>query len=75
MGVVGGILARRIIPKMSADNAAFGLLIAVIGAMCGGFAAALFGLSSSIVPNLIIAFVGSMVVLFFYREYLSDAVS
>lgn len=75
MGVLGGVLARRIIPKMETNNAVFALFIAIIGSIFGGFAAALIGIEgSNVVPNLIIAFGGALFVLFFYRAYLSDAV-
>ena len=76
MGVLVGILARRVIPKMETNNPIFALFIAIVGSIFGGFAAALLGIeASNVIPNLIIAFAGAVFVLFFYKAYLSDGVS
>lgn len=75
MGILGGILARQIIPKMETDNAVFAVVIAIIGSLGGGFTAALLGVQEGhIISNLALAFGGAILVLFFYRQYLSDAI-
>lgn len=74
MGVVVGVLSRRVLPKMSTTGAMFSVLIAVIGGVCGGFFSALIGGGAGLIPNLILAAAGSLVVMFFYREYLVDVV-
>ncbi len=75
VGIATGALAKALIPKLDRNNWIFALLIAVTGAMAGGFAAAISGVSDSFVINLVIAFIGAVVVLFFYRQYLSDVVN
>ncbi len=76
MGVIGGIAANRLLPKMEISNSIFAFVIAIVGSIFGGFAAALIGIEASmVIPNLIIALAGASVVLFFYRQYLSDTVS
>lgn len=74
VGVFSGALAKALIPKLDKNNWIFALLIAITGAMAGGFAAAITGVGESFVVNLVIAFIGAVVVLFFYRQYLIDVV-
>lgn len=74
VGFFTGLLAKALIPKLDRDNWIFAFFIAVTGAMAGGFAAAISGVSENLVINLIIAFIGAVVVLFFYKQYLSDVV-
>ena len=72
-GGAAGILAKKLIPKMGTVNWMFAGFIAIIGACVGGFAAALSGLSQGqMVVDVIVAFVGSMVVLVFFRQFLSE---
>lgn len=72
VGIVGGIIARRVIPKMEMDNSIFAIFIAIVGSIFGGFASALVGFESSILASTVIALFGSVTVLFFYKQYLTD---
>ncbi len=72
VGIVGGVAARRLIPKMEMNNSIFAIFIAIVGSIFGGFAAALIGFESSVVISSIIALAGSLTVLFFYKQYLTD---
>ena len=75
-GIAGGILAKKFIPKMGNVNWMFAGFIAIIGACVGGFAAALSGLSQGqMVIDLSVAFAGSVVVLVFFRQFLSEGTS
>ncbi len=75
VGVIGGLLARRMVPTLDFNNNVFAFIIAIVGAIFGGFAAALIGIKAEmVIPNLIIAFIGSVMTLFFYRQYLTDTV-
>lgn len=73
-GIAAGALAKAVIPKLEMDNWLFGLFIAIVGSMAGGFAASLTGLGESMVSNLLVAFAGAIIVLFFYRQYLDEIV-
>lgn len=72
VGFFSGALAKALIPKLDKNNWIFATLIAITGAMAGGFAAAISGVQANAVVNIVIAFAGAMVVLFFYRQYLMD---
>ena len=73
-GIAAGALAKAAIPRMSRDNWIFALFVAVVGSMAGGFAASLSGLGTSAVGNMIVAFAGGIIVLFFYRQYIDEVV-
>ena len=73
MGVFGGIIASRVIPKMEMSNTFFAFMIAMVGSIFGGFAASLLGIEA-IAMTLAVALMGAFIVLFFYRQYLSDSV-
>ncbi len=72
VGIIAGILAKRLIPSMSRANWAFAALIAIVGAMTGGFAGEISGAGTTYLAETIVAIIGAAVVLFFYRQYLSD---
>ena len=75
VGILGGIAAHRMIPAVDFNNSVFAYIIAIVGAVGGGFAASLIGIKPEMmIPNLILALAGSLLVLFFYRQYLSEAV-
>ena len=74
MGVVGGLIASRLIPKMEVSNTVFAFLIAMVGSIFGGFAASLIGIKA-VFMTLVVALFGALVVLFFYRQYLTDSVN
>ncbi len=73
VGIVTGILAKRVVPKMETSDWFFAALIAIVGAMMGGFAGEVSGVSNDIfVVKMIIALAGSFTTLFFFREYISS---
>ena len=72
IGFFAGALAKAIVPKLDKNNWFFAFLIAITGAMAGGFATAISGVSGNYLVNCLIALAGATVVLFFYRQYLSD---
>jgi len=65
LGMLLGIIASRLIPKME---------FAIVGAIFGGFAASIMGYNN-IPASAVLAVVGSLTVLFFYKHYLTDTVS
>lgn len=72
VGVIAGVLAKRLIPTMDRSNWMFAAIIAIIGAMTGGFAGEVSGAASGFVTEAIVAIIGTGVVLFFFRQYLTD---
>jgi len=72
VGLVAGFLAKRVIPSMDKSNWIFVAIIAVIGAVFGGFAGELSGASFNYVTEVMVAMVGTGLVLFFFRQYVSD---
>ena len=72
VGLVAGVLAKRVIPSMDKSNLIFVAIIAVIGAVFGGFAGELSGASSNHITEIIVAMVGTGLVLFFFRQYVTD---
>ena len=69
-----GIVASRLIPKMEFSNTVFAFVIAIVGAIFGGFAASIMGFNQLLASG-ILAVVGSITVLFFYKHYLTDTVA
>ena len=74
VGMLLGIVASRLIPKMEFSNAVFAFVIAIVGAIFGGFAASIMGFNQLLASG-ILAVVGSITVLFFYKHYLTDTVA
>ncbi len=74
LGMLLGIIASRLIPKMEFSNAFFAFVIAIVGAIFGGFAASIMGYNQ-ILASGGLAVIGSLTVLFFYKHYLTDTVS
>lgn len=72
VGLVAGILAKRTMPNMSTSNWAFAALIAIVGAFFGGFAGEISGAGQTYLAEGVVAVIGAVTVLYFYRQYLSD---
>jgi len=75
VGIVVGILAKRVIPSLDRSNWLFAALIAIVGAFTGGFAGEISGAGQSYVMETIVAVVGAVTVLYFFRQYMSDVKS
>jgi len=72
VGIIVGILAKRVIPTLNRNNWIFATLIAIVGAFFGGFAGEISGAGQNHVIETLVAIVGSVTVLFFFRQYMSE---
>lgn len=73
VGIVAGVLAKQVIPSMDRNNWIFAAIIAIVGALTGGFAGEVSGASQNIfLIEGLVALIGAGVVLFFFRQYLTD---
>lgn len=72
VGIVVGILAKRVIPTLDNKNWGFAALIAIVGAFTGGFAGEISGAGQTFLVEAIVAVVGAVTVLFFFRMYMAD---
>lgn len=72
VGVVAGVLAKRVVPTMNKSSMIFAALIATVGAFFGGFAGEISGAGTTFMAEGIVAVIGAGIVLFFYRQYLAD---
>lgn len=75
VGIVVGVLAKRVIPTLNKNNWIFATLIAIVGAFFGGFAGEISGAGQNLLVEGIVAVVGAVTVLYFFRQYMSDAKS
>lgn len=72
VGIIVGILAKSVIPSLDKRNWIFASLIAIVGAFTGGFAGEISGAGQSYAAEVVVAIIGAVTVLFFFRLYLSD---
>ena len=72
VGIIAGVLAKQLIPNMDKSNWFFAAFICIVGAMTGGFAGELSGASQGFATEALVAVTGAMIVLFFFRQYLTD---
>ena len=72
VGVVAGVLAKRVVPTMNKSSMIFAALIATVGAFFGGFAGEISDAGTTFMAEGIVAVIGAGIVLFFYRQYLAD---
>lgn len=72
VGVVVGILAKRVIPTLDNRNWIFAGIIATVGAFTGGFAGEISGAGQNYAIETIVAIIGAVTVLFFFRQYMAD---
>lgn len=72
VGIVVGVLAKRVIPTLDKRNWIFAALIAIVGAFTGGFAGEISGAGQNYVVEGIVAVIGAVTVLFFFRQYMSE---
>lgn len=72
VGVVAGVLAKRVVPTMNKSSMFFAALIATVGAFFGGFAGEISGTGTNLMAEAVVAIIGAGIVLFFYRQYLAD---
>ena len=72
IGLIAGSVAKMITPQEEGGGWISSLGIGILGSIAGGFLAGLIGLrSSSSLGSLIIAVLGSLVVLFVYHRYIA----
>lgn len=72
VGIITGVLAKRVIPSLDKKNWVFALMIATVGAFTGGFAGEISGAGQSYAVEVAVAIVGAVTVLFFFRNYMTD---
>lgn len=73
-GLLVGILAKKVIPRLGGIDWMFAAAIAIVGAFTGGFAGEVSGMSRDILPvQIAVALLGAVFVMYFYRQYISDA--
>ena len=72
VGIITGVLAKRVIPTLDKRNWIFAALIAIVGAFTGGFAGEISGAGQNYATETIIALFGAVTVLFFFRQYMQD---
>ena len=70
VGLLAGSVAKMITPQKESGGWLSSLGLGIAGSFLGGFLAGLIGISShSILGSLLIALVGSVVVLFLYHRF------
>lgn len=73
IGLIAGSVAKMITPQEEKGGWVSSLVVGIIGSIVGGFIAGLLGFSNDrIIPGLVIAFIGAVIVLYVYHKYLSD---
>ncbi len=73
IGLIAGTGAKMVTPQEEKGGWVSSLVVGIIGSFVGGFLAGLFGFSNDrLIPNLVIAFIGAVIVLFIYHKYLAD---
>ena len=73
VGIITGVLAKRVIPTLDKRNWIFAALIATVGAFTGGFFGEISGAGQNYALETIVACVGAVTVLYFFRQYMSEA--
>ena len=72
VGLIAGSVAKMITPQEEKGGWLSSLLIGVVGSIAGGFIAGLIGFSAhNILASLIVAIIGSLIVLYIYHKYLT----
>ncbi len=71
VGLVAGSIAKMITPQEEKGGWLSSLIIGIIGAFVGGFIASFFASSFTLLGDLIIAFLGAVLVLYVYHKYFS----
>ena len=72
LGIVGGVIAKALLPGNDPGGLIITVLIGIVGALLGGFLARALGLGDPIdeffdVSTWLAAIIGSMILLFIYR--------
>lgn len=73
VGIITGVLAKRVIPTLDKRNWIFAALIATVGAFTGGFFGEISGAGQNYAIETVVAIIGAVTVLFFFRLYMSDS--
>lgn len=73
VGLIAGSLAKMITPQDEKGGWLSSLGIGIVGSIVGGFIAGLIGLNSyRLLAEILIAFLGSVVVLYIYHRYMAS---
>ena len=73
VGLIAGTGAKMITPQNEKGGWVSSLVVGILGSILGGFLASFVGISGNgIMAELIIAFVGAIVVLYLYHRYFAD---
>lgn len=73
VGLIAGSLAKMITPQDEKGGWLSSLGIGIVGSIVGGLVAGLIGLNSyRLIGEIIIAFLGSVIVLFIYHKYFAN---
>ena len=72
VGLVAGSMAKMITPQEEKGGWLSSLIVGIIGAFVGGFLGGLIGLKSyMLIGEIIMGFIGAVLVLFIYHKYFS----
>jgi uncharacterized membrane protein YeaQ/YmgE (transglycosylase-associated protein family) len=77
LGLIAGVLAKWVVPGPDSGGIIVTIIIGIVGAFLGGFIGQLLGLGGVNGINLgsiILAIMGSIILLFIYREVAGRAV-
>ena len=73
VGLIAGSLAKMVTPQEEKGGWLSSLAIGIIGSFVGGWIARIIGLHSyKILAEIIIAFLGSLIVLLIYHRYIRN---
>jgi uncharacterized membrane protein YeaQ/YmgE (transglycosylase-associated protein family) len=77
LGLIAGVLAKWVVPGPDPWGIIVTIVIGIVGALLGGFIGQLLGfggVSGINLASIILAVIGSVILLFIYREVASRAV-
>jgi uncharacterized membrane protein YeaQ/YmgE (transglycosylase-associated protein family) len=77
LGLIAGVLAKWVVPGPDPWGIIVTIVIGIVGALLGGFIGQLLGfggVSGINLASIILAVIGSVILLFIYREVSSRAV-
>jgi uncharacterized membrane protein YeaQ/YmgE (transglycosylase-associated protein family) len=75
VGLAAGTIAKMITPQKETGGWISSIIIGIIGALVGGFLAGVLGIDrifSGLLGELILALLGSLLILWLYYKYFAD---